>query len=337
VAWVFAISLARAQPNPEDRETARSLMQEGRDLREKGDLQGALARFQAADGIMRVPTTGFEVARTQVALHLLIEARDTISAIRKTPAKPTDPQPFTEARNRAEELDASLTQRIPALTVVVDGVAPGAATVTVDGVRVPAAAVGLPRRLNPGHHVISARAADAEGTQEVDLVEKELKEVHLTLAAGAPAPAPAESPVAPAPLPSAGGESAPSKSHSPTVITWMAAGVGGVGLLVGGITGILSISKTSSLSGECPMSKCTTDAARKDFDTAHTLATVSNVTFIAGGIGAAVAVGSIVLGHPATTGAIATPSMSGERRRAATDVRVTPWVGLAAAGIRGSF
>ena len=86
VATLLAAPGASAQVSAADRETARSAMQEGRDLRDKGDLKGALQRFKTADDIMHVPTTSLEVARAQVALGLLIEALDTIAAIRKTHA-----------------------------------------------------------------------------------------------------------------------------------------------------------------------------------------------------------------------------------------------------------
>src|SRR5260221_3476435 len=178
LAGLIATSSAWAEPTAADRETARSLMQEGRELREKGDLQGALKRFQAADGIMHVPTTALEVARTQATLGLLVEARDTIAAIRKTPAKANDPEPFAEARNRAEELDASLDVRVPSLTIKVDGAAAGETpTITIDGVQVPAAAVGLPRRVDPGHHVVAAKTASSGGSAEADAPQKETKQV----------------------------------------------------------------------------------------------------------------------------------------------------------------
>src|SRR5579884_1405121 len=82
---------ARADPTAADRETARALMDDGRALREKNDLRGALQRFKAADDIMHVPTTALEVARTQIPLGLLVEARDTIARIRLMPAKPGEP------------------------------------------------------------------------------------------------------------------------------------------------------------------------------------------------------------------------------------------------------
>ncbi|HEX4448937.1 MAG TPA: hypothetical protein VH044_19485, partial [Polyangiaceae bacterium] len=93
MAALLAAPSAGAQPSAADRETARSMMQEGRDLREKGDLKGALQRFKAADDIMHVPTTSLEVARTQVSLGLLVEALDTIANIHKVPPAADEPAP----------------------------------------------------------------------------------------------------------------------------------------------------------------------------------------------------------------------------------------------------
>jgi len=333
LAGLIATSSAWAEPTAADRETARSLMQEGRELREKGDLQGALKRFQAADGIMHVPTTALEVARTQATLGLLVEARDTIAAIRKTPAKANDPEPFAEARNRAEELDASLDGRVPSLTIKVDGAAAGETpTITIDGVQVPAAAVGLPRRVDPGHHVVAAKTASSEGSAEVDVREKETKQVQVTLSASStPGALPGKDDSSAAPPNAEGGsEGEETTSHSPSWLTWAGAGVGVAGIGVGAVTGLMSISKTSSLKDECPAKSCVTPQANKDRDSAFTLATISTVSFIAGGVGAAIAIGSIVLGHPEPSAATAPPP-------SAARLQVTPWVGLCTAGLRGSF
>src|SRR5262245_51869629 len=82
---------ARAEPTPAEKETARALMAEGRDLRDANDLKSALKRFQAADSIMHVPTTGLEVARTEAALGLLVEARETLQRIARLPSDSSDP------------------------------------------------------------------------------------------------------------------------------------------------------------------------------------------------------------------------------------------------------
>jgi hypothetical protein len=328
MAGLVATRSASAEPTAADRETARSLMQEGRELRDKGDLQGALKRFQAADGIMHVPTTSLEVARTQATLGLLVEARDTVAAIRKTPPKPNEPEPFAEARNKADELDSSLEGRIPSLTITVDGAGAGETpTITIDGVQVPAAAVGLPRKVDPGHHVITAKTASAEGSQEIDVREKEQKQVQLTLAAGSTTPptgAGDTSGTNPEALP----EGEQTTSHSPGWLTWAGAGVGVVGIGVGSVTGLMELSKTSSLSKQCNANKQCPPGS--DYNSALTLSTVATVSFIVGGIGAAVAVGSLIIGHPI-------PAASTAPAPSAARLEVTPWVGLGAAGLRGSF
>src|SRR5260221_5508152 len=82
---------APAGPSAAEKETARSLMKAGRASRDKGDHKAALESFKAADAIMKVPTTGLEVGREQVALGLLVEARDTFLKIVRIPVEPKEP------------------------------------------------------------------------------------------------------------------------------------------------------------------------------------------------------------------------------------------------------
>lgn len=339
LACALASTAARADPTAADRETARSLMQEGRDLRDKGNLKEALRRFKAADDIMHVPTTGLELARVQVSLGLLVEALDTIATIRQTPAKPGDPEPFAEARAKAEELSASLNGRVPAITVVIRGASADAQpAVTIDGRALPASIVGLPRSVDPGHHVVSARVGAAEATQEVDVKEGEQKRVQLTLAEGAAAAPPPEAPPAASPAtaaseapespPDAVAETSagPPRSHAPNMLTFVALGVAGAGLATGTVTGlIVLLSKKSTLQNECTNNVCG-PSSYGDLDSANTMSTVSDIAFVVGGAGAAVAIASLLIGHdePAEP-----PSVS--------HLRVAPWVGPAVAGVTGSF
>jgi hypothetical protein len=322
-ATMLAAPAARAEPTAADRETARNLMQDGRDLRDQGDLENALTRFRAADDIMHVPTTGLEVARVEAALGMLVEARDVIASIRKTPTKPGDPEPFNEARRKADDLDASLEGRVPALTIVVDLTepTPDPPAVTIDSVAVAGGTLGLPRSVNPGHHVILAKTSRAETRQEIDLHEWERREIHITLAAPAP---PAEIAAEPEPAP----EPPPRRSHGPNALTYGAIGTGGAALVVGLVTGIMSWADTSSLHGECPAHVCPPGSPSHDFDTATTLAAVSSVSFIVAGVGAGAAVASLVFVSPRPN--IPRPSSA----RAA---RLAPWIGPGFAGVRGTF
>src|SRR3954466_8294274 len=140
-----------AEPSAAEKETARALMAEGRELRDRKALREALARFQAADGLMHVPTTALEVARTQVALGLLAEARETVQRLRQVAAREDEPAPFREARASADALHADLKDRIGAMRFVVRGAPAGTVpTITVDSVNIPTVATEMPFRANPG-------------------------------------------------------------------------------------------------------------------------------------------------------------------------------------------
>jgi hypothetical protein len=343
LAMMVAAPIARAQPTPADRETARSMMQEGRDLRDKGDVKGSLQRFKAADDIMHVPTTGLEVARTQVSLGLLVEARDTVAAIHKMQAQPDDPAPFRDARVKADELDAQIESRIPTLTIAVSGAAEGdTPAVAVDGVSLPAAVAFLPRKIDPGHHVVSAKAASGEAKQELDIAEGDKKEVQLTLAAEA-------SPMPPQEEPTAGVAETSSVVHTPSALTWGGIVVGGLGVAVGSVTGILELSKASALKNDCPSKQCATGSAASELSTANTLATISTVSFAVAAAGAAVAVVSLIVGHSGSSVAKApttdpepnpgSPEPGSETPPPPTEsrLRVTPFVGPGSAGIFGTF
>jgi hypothetical protein len=329
LAVVLTAGRARAEPTAADRETARQLMADGRTLRDKNDFKGALQRFEAADDIMHVPPTGLEVARTQVSLGLFVEARDTIARIRLIPARANDPVQFKEARIKASQLDASLDGRVPRLTVVAHGAHAGETlSVSIDGVPVPAAAIGLPRTVDPGHHVVVVKTGGAEGQQDVDLREGETKSIDVALV-------PTASPSTPA-APSGRTGDAPvvdtpavlETSHAPDALTYAGGAVAAAGLVVGVVTGAMSWSQTSSLSGACPAHVCP-PASYSSYDSANSLATIATVSFAVGGVGACLAVISLVVGHEKRSQPASTPPSA--------QLRVSPWIGAGAAGLLGSF
>ena len=343
VATMLAASGASAQVSAADRETARSMMQEGRDLRDKGDLKGALQRFKTADDIMHVPTTSLEVARAQVALGQLIEALDTIAAIRKTPPQPDDPAPFKDARTKADELDAQVEGKVPSLAITVTGAAEGETpAISVDGVSLPAAVSGVPRKVDPGHHVVTARAVSGQAKEEVDVTEGEKKDVQLVLVAGGGEGAPGENnpPAEPGPPHSV--------VHSPSALTWGGIVVGGVGLAVGGVTGLMTLSKASTVKADCtPNMMCTKASDVSALNSGNSLATVSTIGFAVAGAGAVVAIVSLIVGHrPPEAAPASTPPADPDAAPAGdaapppapeSHLHVTPWVGVGSAGFLGTF
>jgi hypothetical protein len=326
---VLALAPAASAQTASDRETARSLMDEAFQRREKGDHKGALERFEAADALMHVPTTGLEAARERIALGMLIEARELLATVARYPTRAGEPAPFGEARMQAQKLDDELGTKIPSLRIVLRGVEgpPSSATVTVDGADVPAATLIAPRRVNPGTHTVVARANGRERREQVTVRERETREILLDLTI---ATSPATAPVTPAPASStradasdtadtsAGERDTGGPSPAPRLMLWGGVALASVGAVVGTVTGVMSLSAVSSAKSGCTDGKLCPPPTYDDIDRARTLGNVSTVAFVAGGVGVVVAVVGYVLGRSdakesATVGAFVGPNGGGFR------------------------
>ncbi len=298
---VLVIAPVASAQTASDRETARSLMDEGFARREKGDHRGALERFEAADSLMHVPTTGLETARERVALGMLIEARELLSAVARYPTRAGEPAPFGEARMHAQRLDDEIGARIPQLRIVLRG-AEGPAAVTVDGAEVPAATLITPRRVNPGTHTVVARAAGRERREQITMRERETKEILLDLTLGTSPALATPPPLAPASSPSSsppadkGDAAAGAPAGTPHILFWAGIATAGAGVLVGTVTGVMSLSAVSSAKSGCIDAKQCPPATYDDIDRARTLGNVSTVSFVLAGGGVALAVVGYFLG-----------------------------------------
>jgi hypothetical protein len=272
-------SQALAEPTQQEKEQARTFMEDGDKKRDNGDLPGALEKYKAADAIMNVPTTALEVARAQASLFQLVEARDTLTRIAKTPPKKDEPPPFTQARKTAEQMAIEIGARIPTLQINVTG--GDSPQVTIDGEAVPVAALAQPRKMNPGKHLILAHSGANEKKEEVNLSERETRTVSLDFGGG-------------------GGGSGDvvvngsSGSALPKVLIFGGFGLAIVGVGVGTVTGLMSISKTNELKDQCPNGLCASDK-QGDIDSAKGLGNISTIAFIAGGVGVAAGVVGLVL------------------------------------------
>lgn len=299
VGAVATPSHARAQPPPhtptfQEKESARKLLDQGRAAEAKGDLTLAIERYRAADAIMSAATTGIYLAHALAKNGNLIEARDVALRTSREPKLPGERPERTLARNEGAKLLAELGPRVPSVTV--DARPPGARglTVTIDGKALPEAVIGQPWSVDPGAHTVTV-AADDFVSQTVDLTVKEAESraVAIDLVPVALPETPPVAPIAPKTSP------APAPADDGVEPAWVLAitglVVGGAGLTVGGITGGLSLSKTSTIEDACAGTKCPSSLAA-DGEDAQTLATVSNVAFAVGGaLAAAGLVGVIVM------------------------------------------
>jgi len=321
---VTAAAPALAAPTAAQRETARRLMDEGKERMRAGDKERAVQAYQKAHDLMHVPTTGIALAKAQLAIGHYVEARDVALEVVRMPRETGEPPVFEQSRKAARELEASVKPRIPTVKIVVKG---GKATaVTVDEVEVAPLLLGEPVALNPGKHLIVARNADGVAKRaDVDLAERDAKLVELELPAAKPA-------VVTAPVPAPPSESATSsrparmeRSTAGDALVYGGFGLATAGLLVGGVTGAMALGKAGEVKPYCENGICD-PAAESDLAGARSLATISTIGFAVAGAGVALGIVGLVL-----------PRTKSESALHFTERRTAVWVGPGSVGLRGAF
>lgn len=297
LAVLLAVSLswslaARAQ-TPEEKETARSLMDLGHKRLDEGNLAAALEAFQSADAIMEVPTTALARGQVLERLGRLTEAVDVLRRAARHPVEAGEPKAFTEARNMAAKLDKEIAERIPSVVIAVEGPPTDDVGLEVNGRVIAEATVGVPLRLDPGRHTLRITAPrHLPEEREVTLRERQTERLEVTLHPDPNAPAPAPEPAtAPSTQPSTGSATGPSADTFPVpTVSIVAFAVAGAGIVAGAITGGLSLGKVSDLEEACPTKAGCAPELASDHDTMIALANASNASFAIAGAAALVGV-----------------------------------------------
>jgi hypothetical protein len=293
IGAVLAIAgVAAAEPTTAERETARSLMDEGDSFRQAGDFARALERYQAADAIMHVPTTGLEVARAQAKLARLVDACTSAIGVANSAPASGEPIVFAQARAAAQVLVEQLRPRVPSLTLQVEPIGV-AYELRFDGVLVPDDAHSLPYKLDPGQHVVLVQAPGYRPfTERIALAESQRIERRIRLIASAPPPRLTPPPTAasepPRPEPAATVRAKPTLDPNTAgrARGYVALGIGGAVLVAGVVTGIVAVSMSEDAKEQCAGERCPPSAA-PSIDRANTMANVSNVTLPLGALGIA--------------------------------------------------
>ncbi len=262
---------ALADPTAADIESGKVAYRDGKTLRDQGDLTGALAKFKAAYAMVPTPITALEVGKTQIALGHLVEAREVLTSIDRLPKKPDESEKAADSRKEAEHLAAELTPKLASLTVSAASSGTDAPSVNIDGADIPKDAAQSPRLVDPGHHVIKVKGNAASGQVEIDLKEGEQRAVDVPLTPDHP----------------------PQGKLVPNTLVWVGFGVGALGVVVGGITGAIALSKASTVKSECPNGQCP-PAAHSDLNLTNALSTTSTVAFVIGALGVGVGIVGLV-------------------------------------------
>jgi hypothetical protein len=183
--------------------------------------------------------------------------------------------------------------------------------------------IGAERPTDPGTLEVSATAEGYKtaGTS-VTLTEGGHQEITLTLEkdpnAVAPLP-PLPAGATPPPISAGPPEPGPRKSNT---AAYVALGVGGAGLLVGTITGVVALGKSS----DCPNKVC---ASQSDLDSAKSMATISTIGFGVGIVGVALGTVLLLTGNKSE----APPAQALYQPK----LTLKPWFGMNTAGLMGSF
>jgi hypothetical protein len=320
-------SAAHAQRNAQDLESARQLYNQGIELREKGDMKGALEKFRAAHALGNTPLTGIELCKAHSALHQPVEAREVCLGVARIPPTSQETPRSQEARNEAGRIAEGEKSKIGAIRLKITGVPQGyEPTVMVDGANVPTAALAEPRAVNPGIHTVSARVGSGVETKaSLETKEGETRDVELIVAP----PPPGEKPV---PVVGGGGGQQggpppPPPEKKNTLATVMFA-IGGVSAVIGTIGGISAMSGESDLADKCRNKVCGQEF-HDDLDSAKTWGNVSTAFFIIAGVAVGVGLVSVVANSSSKSGS-STPTTRTVKRTAPT----LSWGGT---GVYGSF
>ena len=308
--------------------SARELAKQGLQAYDAGRYEEAVDKLGRAYQVVHVPTLAVNQARALVKLGRWVAASELyLEATRIAPEKSWQ-STQTEAQRDAERERGELLPRIPRLTVAIKGVAATAdVAVTVDGVALPAALVGTEQLQDPGVHKVQGTHGNEVVTENVSVNEGDRANVSLQfklVSAAVVQPAlgtanlpglvvapVAAQPVAPpstSPTRSSAGAGAASSGHASNtqrIVGWVGIGLGGAGLITGGITGLMAMSKRSTLSnsGDCSADlKHCTPSHSSDVNSYNSLRTVSTIGFYAGGILAAAGVTLLLTSPKQETG-----------------------------------
>jgi tetratricopeptide (TPR) repeat protein len=331
-------ALAQESKTDADRATARALAHEGYEAQKEGRYALAADRFERAEALVDAPTLLLGLARAQAALGKIVEANESYRRILREPLAPGAPHAFARAVEDAKREVAGVDGRLAWVTLDVKG--PATPRVLLDEVAVSTAALGVPLACNPGTHGVKASAEGALSVEKSFTIGEGGKEtVSLALQPQPEAPVAAAALATPATAvpPAAApdgvraeqapdatsrlydeGPPAPTRHPSSfqTTAGFTTLGVGVAGLAVGGVSGVLVLSRRASLSDACPDGRCSPQYAGQ-VDTYRTLANVSTAATIVGATG--IAAGTILL-------------LTAPR---STSVRV--YAGALSAGIAGRF
>jgi len=274
--------------------TADSLFRDARALMKRGEFAQACPKLAESQRLDRAAGTAVNLSDCWAKLG---RHADSLAALREALDLMT---PGDTRIAPVKEQIAALDKRVPRLTIRRAPDAPAGLELQLDEISLGAGSLGSALPVNPGEHVVVARAPGwSEKKYSVSLAESESRVIDVT----------AGPKLSEEPSPSATPMPAKPVAHAATPVTqerpgsaqrtwgWVALGVGAVGLAVGGVEYVQWKAADDDVKKNCKQSggvfACgDLKTAQERQDAANRDALVSNIAF---GLGAAGILGGIVL------------------------------------------
>jgi hypothetical protein len=279
---------------------ADRLFSEGLGFARRGDCARAGEKF--ADSYAADPAPGTlinwalceeKLGRTATALGLLRLADDRL---------PAGHPRISDVKSEV----ASLRERVPYLRMHPLRPLPPGTVVLKDAVQVDLSSLDQKQPIDPGTHVIEVHAPEHE-IRRYDVVLSEGRTVDLAFEPGSPRGSS---------LPASRAEVDRTTGDN-RVLGWVIGGTGVAAIGVSAVTGLLAMQRWNDVRSQCNVGAktCPTDEGNEASAAGRSLATVSTVAFVAGGVG--VIGGAYLLlsarrPSPSTTGSFVAITPSGQ-------------------------
>ncbi len=265
VALCALPAAAHAAPPTE----GEKLFREGRNAMQDKDYETACGRFAESQKKEPAPGTSLNLGECEERRNHLIAARD---AFVSAAANFLTADKKGYATRRAEALD----KRIPRIVVRVSGAPKGTIVRANDHV----VDQGVEQRLDPGDVAFTVEAP-ATRTKKLTVALEE----GSTLADIELGPLDVDGPVIPKPKPDATVPQPASEANPLRTVGWVLVGVGAASLVVGGVTGIMTLDRAGTVKDHCDGDLACDPEGTSAASSGKTLSLVSTITVIAGVVG----------------------------------------------------
>lgn len=311
LALLLLATTAAAAPTRQDVAKADKLFKEARTLMSQAKFDVACPKLEESEKLDPAPGTRYQLAvcyeatsRPATALALFLEVADLARSAG-----------FKDKEKAARDKAAALEPKVPRIVIEVSTTRrPSGLTITRDGAPVEESQENRPILVDPGETTIEATAPGRKPFKTVVAVKGEGARVTVPISLAPLTPLPTEEPPPPP----------PPSSFGPQRIAAVAVSALGLGGLVAGtVFGLGAAStydKAISDSTLCPTKKTCYPEGKALVDQAQSDATISTITFIAGGAALA---GGVILFVTAPSRPAAPPPTTGHHKPHST-LSLTP-------------